>query len=55
MLRQLQQDVQGFWRELDRQAGGDADLRERLAAAMVGRKKNGEPLAGQPTIDAAAT
>ena len=43
VLRQLQQDVQGFWRELDRQAGGDADLRERLAAAMVGRKKNGEP------------
>ena len=24
VLRQLQQDVQGFWRELDRQAGGDA-------------------------------
>ena len=38
VLRQLQQDVQGFWRELDRQAGGDADLRERLAAAMVGRE-----------------
>ena len=51
VLRQLQQDVQGFWRELDRQAGGDADLRERLAAAMVGRKKDGEPLAapgGEP-------
>ena len=46
VLRQLQQDVQLFWQELDRQAGGDADLRERLAAAMVGRKKNGEPLAG---------
>jgi len=44
VLRQLRQDVQGFWRELDRQAGGDADLRERLAAAMVGRKRNGEPL-----------
>jgi Dyp-type peroxidase family len=45
VLRQLQQDVQGFWRELDRQAEGDAGLRERLAAAMVGRKKDGEPLA----------
>ncbi len=45
VLRQLRQDVQGFWRELDRQAQGDADLRERLAAAMVGRKKDGEPLA----------
>jgi deferrochelatase/peroxidase EfeB len=51
VLRQLQQDVPGFWRELDRQAGGDVDLRERLAAAMVGRKKDGEPLAvpsGEP-------
>jgi deferrochelatase/peroxidase EfeB len=45
VMRQLRQDVQGFWRELDRQADGDADLRERLAAAMVGRKRNGEPLA----------
>ena len=45
VLRQLQQDVQGFWRELDRQAEGNAGLRERLAAAMVGRKKDGEPLA----------
>ena len=45
VMRQLRQDVPGFWRELDRQARGDADLRERLAAAMVGRKKDGEPLA----------
>jgi Dyp-type peroxidase family len=44
VLRQLHQDVHGFWRELDRQAEGNTDLRERLAAAMVGRKKNGEPL-----------
>lgn len=44
VIRQLRQDVQRFWRELDRQAEGDTDLRERLAAAMVGRKKNGEPL-----------
>jgi deferrochelatase/peroxidase EfeB len=43
-MRQLRQDVQGFWDELNRQAKGDADLRERLAAAMVGRTKNGEPL-----------
>ncbi len=46
VIRQLRQDVQRFWRELDRQADGDADLRERLAAAMVGRRKNGEPLVG---------
>ena len=44
VLRQLHQDVHGFWSELDRQAEGNTDLRERLAAAMVGRKKNGEPL-----------
>ena len=45
VLRQLRQDVQGFWRELDRQAEGDTEQREQLAASMVGRKKNGEPLA----------
>jgi Dyp-type peroxidase family len=44
VLRQLHQDVHGFWRELDRQAEGNTDVREWLAAAMVGRKKNGEPL-----------
>lgn len=44
VIRQLRQDVQGFWREMDRQAHGDAALRERLAAAMVGRRKTGEPL-----------
>ena len=44
VMRQLRQDVQGFWSALDQQAQGDAGLREQLAAAMVGRKKNGEPL-----------
>ena len=51
VLRQMKQDVQLFWRELDQQAGGDEDLRERLAAAMVGRKKNGEPLAAPDTLN----
>lgn len=46
VMRQLQQDIGGFWRYLDGQAGGDAELREQLAAAMVGRKLNGEPLVG---------
>ena len=41
VLRQLQQDVEGFGRALDQQASGDAELRQRLAAAMVGRKKDG--------------
>lgn len=53
VLRQLHQDVQGFWRELDRHAEGNTDLRERLAAAMVGRKKNGDPLVA-PSEDLAA-
>src|SRR5215831_13851731 len=51
VLRQLRQDVGGFWRELDRQAGGDAGLRERLAAAMVGRKKDGDPLAAPGAVN----
>jgi Dyp-type peroxidase family len=44
VLRQLKQDVQSFWSELNRQAGGDVDVRERLAERMVGRTKNGKPL-----------
>ena len=53
VMRQLRQDVQGFWDTLGREAKGDADLRERLAAAMVGRKKNGEPLVA-PSEDSVA-
>lgn len=58
VLRQLRQDVQGFWRELDRHADGHADIRDQLAASMVGRKKNGEPLAAPretSAIDQAST
>jgi Dyp-type peroxidase family len=47
VLRQLQQDVQGFWQYLDRQANGDAAVREQLASAMVGRTRDGEPLVGR--------
>jgi Dyp-type peroxidase family len=45
VMRQLQQDVQGFWKFLDEKAAGDAALRERWATAMVGRKRDGHPLA----------
>jgi deferrochelatase/peroxidase EfeB len=45
VFRQLHQDVPRFWQFVDRQAGGDARERERLAAAMVGRTMGGEPLA----------
>jgi len=44
VLRQLRQDVAAFWRCLDGYAGGDANQRQRLAEAMVGRTQRGEPL-----------
>jgi Dyp-type peroxidase family len=46
VFRHLRQDVQGFWRFLDEQAGGDPAVRQRLAEAMVGRSREGVPLAG---------
>jgi deferrochelatase/peroxidase EfeB len=48
VMRQLRQDVRGFWQFLDRQAGGDAALRRRWAEAMVGRTlEGGAPLVGE--------
>ncbi len=44
VLRQLQQDVRGFWQFADRQAKSDPQARERLATSMVGRYRNGDPL-----------
>jgi deferrochelatase/peroxidase EfeB len=44
VLRQMEQDVRGFWRYLDAVAAGDAAERYRLAAAMVGRTVDGAPL-----------
>ena len=44
VLRQLQQDVRGFWRFLDRQTNSDPQARESLAEHLVGRKMNGDPL-----------
>ena len=44
VFRQLQQDVRGFWRFLDSQSGSDEQERQKLAASMVGRKANGDPL-----------
>jgi deferrochelatase/peroxidase EfeB len=46
VLRQLRQDVFGFWQALDRYAGGRADVRARLGETMVGRTLEGEPLVG---------
>jgi deferrochelatase/peroxidase EfeB len=44
VVRQLHQDVRGFWQFLDRAAGGDAPRRDALARAMVGRHRDGTPL-----------
>jgi deferrochelatase/peroxidase EfeB len=44
VFRQLHQDVRGFWQFLDRQANSVAGERQRLAEAMVGRTRSGEPL-----------
>lgn len=44
VMRQLRQDVGGFWQFIDRQAGGDPTLRKKLAEAMVGRTMEGQPL-----------
>jgi deferrochelatase/peroxidase EfeB len=46
VMRQLRQDVQGFWQFLHQQAGGDPALRQRRAEAMVGRTLRGVPLVG---------
>ena len=48
VMRQLRQNVHGFWQFVDAQAGANASARERLAAAMVGRT-----LAGVPVVEAA--
>lgn len=52
VVRQLRQDVDGFWQFLRRQANGDPQAGQALAEAMVGRSLTGEPLlaAGGPPI-----
>ncbi len=44
VIRQLHQDVPGFWQFLDKEAGSDPEKREQLAESMVGRKRDGTPL-----------
>jgi Dyp-type peroxidase family len=51
VLRQLHQDVSGFWRFVDGAAGGEAAARTRLAAKMVGRWPSGAPLTLAPEHD----
>lgn len=51
VLRQLDQDVPGFWQFVDKAAGSDPLQREQLATAMVGRQRNGKPLITDTTDD----
>jgi deferrochelatase/peroxidase EfeB len=44
VLRDLAQDVRGFWQFVDKQAGHDAQQRWQLAQAMVGRMISGDPI-----------
>ena len=44
VVRQLHQDVPKFWQFVDREAGSNSAERERLAALMVGRQRDGTPL-----------
>jgi deferrochelatase/peroxidase EfeB len=44
VIRQLHQDVPGFWQFLDKETGSVPERREQLAASMVGRMRNGAPL-----------
>jgi deferrochelatase/peroxidase EfeB len=44
VMRQLRQDVRGFWQFAYRAAGGDLAQAEALAAAFVGRTRDGVPL-----------
>jgi deferrochelatase/peroxidase EfeB len=44
VMRQLEQDVRGFWQFVDKAAHADPEKRVRLAEAMVGRALDGAPL-----------
>ncbi|HSV61730.1 MAG TPA: hypothetical protein VLH83_00160, partial [Chthoniobacterales bacterium] len=44
VMRQLQQDVRGFWHFVTKQTGGDEGDAERLAEAFIGRTRQGSPL-----------
>jgi deferrochelatase/peroxidase EfeB len=52
VMRQLRQDVRGFWQFLDHQAGGKAERRIALAQAMVGRTLQGLPMVEMDNDDA---
>lgn len=44
VIRQIEQDVRGFWQFLDEQVSKDASKRQILAEKIVGRQMSGDPL-----------
>jgi deferrochelatase/peroxidase EfeB len=44
VLRQLEQDVRGFWQYIASNAGASSEDRESLGSRMVGRRIDGQPL-----------
>src|SRR4029453_13242292 len=44
VMRQLDQDVRKFWQFVHEQSGGNPAEAEKLATAMVGRTREGDPL-----------
>lgn len=51
VLRQLDQDVPKFWQFIDKASGLDANKRQQLASAMVGRNLDGTPLVAESKED----
>ncbi len=51
VIRQLHQDVPGFWQFIDKETGSVPEKREQLAAYMVGRQRDGTPLAPKVSED----
>jgi Dyp-type peroxidase family len=49
VMRQLEQDVRGFWKFLHQQAGGNGADAAQLGAKMVGRTPAGDPLVSVQT------
>jgi Dyp-type peroxidase family len=45
VMRDLQQDVRRFWQFIGKHVGTDQAEMERIASAMVGRTRSGDPLA----------
>ena len=54
VMRQIAQDVRGFWRYVDAAAQGDGARRTWLAARLVGRWPEGAPLTLSPDADDAS-